>query len=151
MSARLLAPTYFLVCVVAMAQAQGCKPAQPADNQLKPNQATDQKMEQGVGAAIDDLNRNTIICFNCVGGGNHAVVKNGYVTLLGTVVSETDRLAAGEAAREVRGVREVSNLLGVWPEASFEDDNGVVQLKNIQNWPFNAPPPPSMRPDTTTR
>jgi osmotically-inducible protein OsmY len=134
-----------------MAQAQGCKPAQPSDNQTMQSQAADDQMGQAVGAVINNLGRNTIVRFNVVGGAGEVVVRDGQVTLLGTVVSETDRLAAGEAAREVPRVREVSNLLGIWPEASFKDGRGIVQLQNVQVWPFEAPPPPSMRPDTTAR
>jgi len=127
-----------------------------------PVQPTDTQVQEAVTDALIGLNRSTIICFG-VGCGGHVIVKDGRVTLVGSVVSEADRLIAGETAKKVAGVREVINEMPVWPQATYTDSSGAVQLTIITNWPFEAsppsttatpspatpPPPPTTPPPTT--
>ncbi|HUI84450.1 MAG TPA: BON domain-containing protein [Candidatus Binatia bacterium] len=150
MKTPFLASVCTLLCFVALMDIQGCTQSRTSEADPKPNQAADQKIQEAVTDAIFSLHRTSIIFFG-VGGGGQVIVTNGNVTLLGTVVSESDRLAAGEAAREATGVRQVSNLLAVWPEASYQDSHNMIQLTHLSTWPFEMAQPAGLQPDATPR
>jgi osmotically-inducible protein OsmY len=92
------------------------------------------KTDEEIRAAIQDAFRHDVrLQENEVA----ATVKDGIVTLHGTVLDETGKRAAGETARNVVGVREVRNHAEIRHEASIDD--GLIReraMNAIKNDPF---------------